>query len=470
MAEQKTSAGILRILVVDDEANIRTTLAVCLQADGHHVVAHGNIHDALAEASWQAFDLIFLDLRLGLDNGLDFIPQFLAENPWTKVVVITAYASVDTAVEAMKRGACDYLPKPFTPAQVEMVTNKVARQRLQERRIEALQDSLGGMDPEADFPTASSAMQRTLDLARRLASTQATILIRGEVGTGKGRLARAIHAWSPRAQAPFSVASPSSAGADALDAELFGLTSKSIPDHPGEITGRVEFCAGGTLVLEEVGDIPPSLQPKLMRLLREKEFERHNDFKTRQADVRVVATTSVDLQTVVRHGRFRPELLAALEVGKIDIPPLRQRPEDIRLLATRYLAFFSRENHRRIAHFTPDALAALDKHLWPGNVRELRNLIERAVLLCKEESIGLRHFPPDLLNTPSAYSVGDLVPLETIEALHIKRVVASTRSISKAADILGIHSGTILRRLKRYGADSPREPSPPGADHDKPST
>jgi NtrC-family two-component system response regulator AlgB len=467
----------LRILIIDDESNIRVQLSLCLEAAGHQVVGHGNIHDALAEASWQVFDLVFLDLRLGTDNGLDFIPRLLTENPWTNVVVITAYASVDTAIEAMKRGASDYLAKPFTPAQVDFVTRKVAEKRLLERRVEALQIAFGEMDPESDLATSSPAMERALNLARQAATSQATVLIRGEPGTGKGRLARAIHAWSKRSKAPFATVHCQASVPDSLEAELFGLSLKEQRESPHEVPGWTHFCDGGTLLLEEIADLPPSLQPKVLRLLRDKEYERFNDFKTRSANVRIVATTSVDLQNAVKHRRFLPDLLLALDVVHIDIPPLRQRPEDVHMLAMKYLAYFSRENHRSIAGFKLQAREVLGKHFWPGNVRELRNVIERAVIMCKSDFIELEHLPPNLLGTPTAYSIGDLVSMETVQDLHIRGVVASTRSIRSAADVLGMHPDTIVRRLKRSGSDAVQiraeadqaTQTPSGATNDQPS-
>ena len=200
MQQNEMAPGGLRILIVDDEENIRLTLSICLEADGHHVSNAATVQAALVEVCQRAFDLIFLDLRLGVDGGLDLIPRLLAENPWSKIVVITAYASVETAVEAMKRGAADYLPKPFTPAQVQLVTQKVADQRRMEAKIESLQQRWG--DPEADFPTASASMRHALEMAKRVAASNATLLIRGEVGVGKGRLARAIHQWEfPRRRA-----------------------------------------------------------------------------------------------------------------------------------------------------------------------------------------------------------------------------------------------------------------------------
>ena len=443
------ATGALRVLVVDDEENIRLTLSLCLQADGHEVSAVGNVQAALNEVGQRAFDLIFLDLRLGLDNGLDLIPRLVAENPWAKIVVITAYASVETAVEAMKRGATDYLPKPFTPAQVQLVTQQVAERRRLEQKLELLQSALPD-DPEADLPCASSAMRQSLELARRAAPTTAPLLICGELGTGKVRLARAIHAWSGRSPSAFASVCCRGISADALEVELFGLSSHDAPDASAAQRGKVAFCDGGTLVLDEVGDLPLPLQPKLLRFIQESEYERWNDITSRRANVRVIGTTSSDLQQAVQRGTFRADLLLAIDVVSITIPPLRGRPDDIVLLAERFLANFSKQKGHATLGFTPDAMDALLKHSYPFNTRELRNLIERAVLLCDGEQIGLEHLPPNLLNT-EAYHVGDLVSLEKISDLHIRRVLASTRSYEAAASVLGINSITLWRRRKRYG-------------------
>ena len=461
MGQSETATGGLRILIVDDEENIRLTLSLCLQADGHTVAAAGTVQAALVEVSQRAFELIFLDLRLGMENGLDLIPRLLAENPWSKIVVITAYASVETAVEAMKRGATDYLPKPFTPAQVQLVTDNIAERRRLEAKVESLQQALGH-DPEADFPCASKTMRRTLEMARRVAASSATLLIKGEVGVGKGRLARAIHAWSGRAAGPYGAMSCHGIPADALVVDLFGLCEHDAPTAPPARRGRVAFCDGGTLVLHEIGDLPLSLQPKLLRLLHDKEYERVNDLTCRKADVRVIATTSIDLHEATRLGRFRPDLLLAVDVVTLEIPPLRDRPGDVELLAERFLAHFAKESGSAVRGFSADALDALRKHSYGGNVRELRNLVERAVLLCDRDQIALEHLPPNLLNA-EAYRVGDLVSLEKISDLHIRRVLASTRNYEAAAQVLGINSITLWRRRKRYGLTA--APSKNGAAH-----
>jgi NtrC-family two-component system response regulator AlgB len=439
----------LRVLVVDDEPNIRLTLSICLEAEGHQVAAQGTINGALDEVARHSFDLILLDLRLGMDNGLDYIPQLVRENPWTKVIVITAYASVDSAVEAMKRGASDYLAKPFDADQVQLVVRRVAERRQLERKIQALQAAMDQNDPEADFPTVDASMIDTLELARQVAQSQANLVIHGEIGVGKGRLARAIHIWSDRAAAPYATVSCRSEQSESLEAELFGSSSATLA---GEAGGKVSFCDGGTLLLDEIGEMPMRLQPRLLRLLKEKEYERPDDFRVRAANVRVIAATSSDLNAAVARGAFRADLLLALNVIQIDVPPLRQRRDDIQLLAQRFLAFFARGKERQITGFTPNALYMLNQHSWPGNARELRNVIERAVLVCGSDCIGVEHLPPNLLNSQANIALGDMVPLSDVEETHIRRVVANCRSLRQAASILGIDAGTLCRRMRRYGA------------------
>jgi NtrC-family two-component system response regulator AlgB len=451
----------LRILVVDDEVTIQLTLAAALESDGHQVVALGDPREALAEAARRAFDLVFLDLRLGVENGLNYIQPLLSFNPWAKIIVITAFASIESAVEAMRRGAADYLPKPFSPAQVDLVTRSVAERRRLELKVQALEAAMGN-DPDASFDTSSAAMQRTLDLAKRVAASEAPVLICGEIGTGKGRLARAIHAWSPRSARPFAGTVCQPGPPEPMDEEIFGLASETGGDAPPDKLGRVVFCEGGSLLLDEIGAMPLSLQPKIERLLTTHQYERRDDFTVRDANVRLLATSSIDLADAAARGRFRRELLLALDVVRIDVPPLRDRPEEIRPLAERYLAHFRRLNNRSIVGFSNDALHALATHTWPGNQRELRNLIERAVILCQGDVIETKHFPPNFLAASSTYMPGDLVPLDTIEDLHIRGVLAATGTVKGAAAVLGINYSTLWRRLKKTGDPLVPSPGTPG--------
>ena len=267
--DENEAVAPLNILVVDDEVNIRRTLAVSLETGGHRVTGVSNFKDALAEASRKSFELAFVDLRLGAEDGLDLIPALLAAAPWLKIIVITAYASIDTAVEAMRRGATDYIPKPFTPAQIQMAVRKVFEMRSLEQKIAALQEDLGRMHPEVDFSSSSPAMQRAVDLARQAAPSDATILLRGESGTGKTVLARAIHSWSRRASKPMGIISCPAFPADLLESELFGHVKGAFTGAVRDNPGRIAACEGGTLFLDEISDLPLTLQPKLLRFVQD---------------------------------------------------------------------------------------------------------------------------------------------------------------------------------------------------------
>jgi two-component system, NtrC family, response regulator AlgB len=440
----------LNILIVDDEQNIRKTLALYLETEGYKVISVSNYEDALAENARHSFDLAFVDLRLGTKNGLDLIPALLASSPWLKIVVITAYASIDTAVEAIKRGATDYIPKPFTPAQVKLAVQKAAEVRSLEQRVDALQTDLNRIRPEVDFTSASPAMQRTLELAKQVAATDSIVLLTGENGTGKSVLARAVHAWSPRANKPFAEISCPSLAAELLESELFGHVKGAFSGAVRDNPGRIAACENGTLLLDEIGDLPLPLQPKLLRFIQEREYERLGDHVTRKADVRIIAATNMDLEKAVQEHRFREDLYYRLNVIQIQIPPLRERPDDITTLAARLLSFFSLTNHRPVQQFTDEFLQALRHYPWPGNVRELRNVVERASILCQTERIGKEYLPQKVMCAPACLEPGDLVSLERLEEMHIRRVLATTKSLQEAADILGVDQATLWRRRKRY--------------------
>jgi len=450
MAETKPEHH-LNILVVDDEINIRKTLAVCLETEGHTVVAVSNFEDAVAEASRRSFELAFVDLRLGMADGLDLIPQLLAKISWLKIIVITAYASIDTAVEAMRRGATDYIPKPFTPAQVKLSVSMVAQIRSLEQKVSALQEDVGRLNPEFDFSTTSQSMQQAISEVRQVAPSDATVLLRGESGTGKTVLARMLHVWSRRAQKPFGVVSCPTLSTELLESELFGHARGAFTGAVRDNPGRIAASEGGTLLLDEIGDVPLALQPKLLRFVQERVYERVGEYVTRRADVRVVAATNIDIEQAVAGGRFREDLFYRLNVIQIEIPPLRQRQEDIGVLAQRLLAFFGRNNHRLFKGFTDDALQALKGYSWPGNIRELRNVIERAAILCPADIVGIAYLPAFIAPDEALPQLGDPVPLKQIEEQHIRRVLATTKSLQEAADVLGIDQATLWRKRKDYG-------------------
>ena len=336
-SQDLTPIKALNILIVDDEANIRKTLMICLETLGHRSTAVGSVRDAVAEAARQVFDLAFVDLRLGVENGMDLIPSLLQAQPALSIVVITAYASIATAVEAMRRGAADYIPKPFTPDQVSLVVQRISAVRSMEQRIASLQEDLRRLHPEASFDSRHPPMLRALDLARQAAPTEAIVLLRGPSGTGKSVLARAIHEWSRRKDKPMGVVACASLSPELLESELFGHVKGAFTGAVRDNPGRVAACEGGTLFLDEIGDLPLPIQPKLLRFLQDREYERVGDAVPRKADVRILAATNADLAAAVKEGRFREDLFYRFNVFPIDLPPLRERTEDIEALATRML-------------------------------------------------------------------------------------------------------------------------------------
>ncbi|MEN6441986.1 MAG: sigma-54 dependent transcriptional regulator [Syntrophobacter sp.] len=441
----------LNILVVDDEINIRKTLSLCLETAGYTVVAVSNFEDAVKQAAMKSFELAFVDLRLGASDGLDLIPALLATAPWLKIIVITAYASIESAVEAMRRGATDYLPKPFTPAQVEITTRKALQVRTLEQKVAALQEEMGRTHPQFDYSTASHAMQRAVNLAHQVAPTDATILLRGESGTGKTVFARAIHSWSNRAARPMATVSCPSLSPELLESELFGHVKGAFTGAVRDNPGRIAACEGGTLFLDEIGDLPLSLQPKLLRFLQDREYERIGDQTTRKAEVRIITATNTDLDKAVKEGTFREDLYYRLNVFQIVLPPLRERPEDVIPMAERLLAFFGRQRHRVLIGFTGEAVEALRRYAWPGNIRELHNVVERAAILCQGERVGIEYLPDNFAVLESAPNIGDPLSLDRVEELHIRRVLATSKSLQDAAQTLGVDQATLWRRRKKYG-------------------
>ena len=441
----------LRVLVIDDEKNIRATVSLCLEGLGCTVTGVASAEAARAAVAAGAYDLAFLDLRLGDASGLDLLPELLARRPDLDVVIITAYATIDTAVEAMRRGARDYLPKPFTPAQIRHVVEQVAdRQRLV-RRVAELQSELATAAPEIDLDSAAPAMRAVLDVLSRVAASDATVLLRGENGTGKGVVARALHAGSPRAARPFVTVNCPTLSEELLASELFGHVRGAFTGAVRDQPGRVEAADGGTLLLDEIGEISPALQAKLLRFLQEREFERVGESETRRADVRILAATNRDLEADVGAGRFREDLLYRLNVVELRLPPLRERSEDILRLARHFLAFFARAAKRPVPELSPAAAQALVGYPWPGTVRELRNAIERALILWPAAVLEPAAFPERIAGQPAAGPrLGADCTLEAIEREHLLRVVARSATLDDAARILGIDASTLYRKRRKY--------------------
>ena len=422
-----------------------------LDALGHECVQASNSAEAVAALNKGSFDAAFLDLRLGDEKGLELIPKMLTLEPKLNVIVFTAYSSIDTAVEAMRRGAVDYIAKPFTPEQIRQSLSRIENNRRLENRVVELESMLSSNETLADFNTEEPLVQKLFETATKAAASAATILLLGESGTGKSVLARALHRNSPfRDNAFVTVACPS-LSRELLESELFGHVRGAFTGAVGETWGKVKAAEGGTLFLDEIGELPSEIQPKLLRLLQEREYERVGDPKPRKANVRVIAATNRRLEDLVKEGKFREDLYYRLNVITIEMPPLRQRPLDLASLAQQHLKMFARQSARPIKEFTSAALAAMQRYPWPGNLRELRNVIERAVILTHNEKIDVNDFPDTLRGAqPSGAIIGNRVSLEELEREHIMRIIEIASSMDEAAQILGIDPATLYRKRKRY--------------------
>jgi NtrC-family two-component system response regulator AlgB len=441
----------LSVLIVDDEKNIRQALKVCLETLDAEVTEASSAATALEAIGRTVFDVVFLDLRLGTESGLDLIPKLLAENPNVVIIVVTAYATLETAVQAIRSGAWDYLQKPFTPGQIRHLLEKVRVQRSVSVRMADLQDRLQTEAPDTDLGSEAPAMRGVLEIVSRAAKADVSVLFRGESGTGKGVIARAMHLESPRRDRPFVTVNCPTLTEELLASELFGHAKGAFTGAIRDQPGRVEVAEGGTLFLDEIGDLPGSLQAKLLRFLQERAFERVGETRTRKADVRVVAATNRDLEADVTSGRFREDLFFRLNVIEVRVPALRERTEDILPMAKRFLAFFARSLGRPVATLSPAAERVLVNYGWPGNVRELRNAIERAVILWPSPVVEPQAFPERIAGTRErGPHVGGKFTLDELERAHISAIVAQSKTMEEAAVVLGIDDSTLWRKRKKY--------------------
>lgn len=446
MPEGHSLAG--RILAIDDDRDLLENVRLALQAAGHRVTLAGTLAEGIAKAASLPFHVCLLDRGLGLESGLEALPRLRELAPRLRIVMLTAHADVDDAVAALAAGADDYLIKPCSPPQLQLaVARQLEARRLQDRveELESGQDEA----PAAALESANPAMRELFATARRVAGTDANVLLLGESGTGKGVLARAIHGWSRRADAPLATVNCPSLAPELLESELFGHARGAFTGASQSTAGRVGGADGGTLFLDEVGEVPLSLQAKLLRFIEDKAYERLGDPTPRRADVRIVAATNRDLSAMVRAGGFRADLYYRLKVVALTVPPLRERPEDIDALAAGFLVRFARRHGMPARRFAPAALARLRAYPWPGNVRELQNAVERAVILCAAEEVG-----PSLLAlepVPALPAAATAVTLEEIERQHVTAVLAASPNVETAARTLGVDASTLYRKRKAYG-------------------
>jgi NtrC-family two-component system response regulator AlgB len=442
----------MRILIVDDEPAIRKTTRIAVETGGHTAAEAPNALRALKAVEEDGFDAVFLDLKLGAEDGLAVLAKLLQIQPSLAVVMFTAYANIATAVEAMRRGAFDFLPKPFTPDQIRSVLAKIEKTRALATRVRSLESQLAAESPPVSLESAEPTTRRAIEIAFKAATTSANVLILGPSGTGKSVLAREVHQRSARREGAFVTVSCPSLSRELLESELFGHVKGSFTGAVSDTFGKVAAADGGTLFLDEIGEMPLEIQPKLLRLLQEREYERVGEARPRRADVRVIAATNRPLADEVKAGRFREDLFYRLNVIAVALPGLRDRPADLAAFAESYRQFFAVRLGKKITGFTPAVEAAFAAYRWPGNLRELRNVIERAAILCSGETIEVCDLPEEFGAKPdSAIAVGARVTLEALETEHIRRILAATRSLDEAARTLGIDPATLYRKRQKLG-------------------
>jgi two-component system, NtrC family, response regulator AlgB len=442
-----------RILIVDDEKNIRTHLATYFRGLRHEVEIVASGDEAIRSFERFAWDVVFSDVRMAGMDGMALLREATRIRPDAIVVLMTAYATVSQAVEAMKAGAYDYLPKPFSLDQVGLVLDRVLEVQRLRRENRGLRDAVSEtvwLEPR------SPAMRRALDTARQAAASDVTVLLTGESGTGKTMLARQMHLWSGRAKGPFATISCTTLAEHLLESELFGHVKGAFTGAWKDKPGRIEAARGGTLFLDEVGELSPELQTKFLRFMDDSRFERVGGAATVEVDARVIAATNRDLQTDVQAGRFREDLFYRLNVVAIELPALRERREDISALIDHLLARISAKHQRSGVTLAEDTRRLLVGYDWPGNVRELVNVIERALVLSPADTITADVLPDRLL-APAGTATGvrddRLQSLEEIERAHIRRALAESPTLEEAAERLGIDVTTLWRKRKRWGLE-----------------
>jgi NtrC-family two-component system response regulator AlgB len=447
--------GQVRVLVIDDEESIRKMLRVCLEGAGYQVTLAPSGEAGVAAARRSPPDLALVDLRLGGMDGIAVTRALAQDVPTAAVVIMTAYATIDNAVNAMRAGASDYLPKPFSPAQVLHVVDKAAQAaRLRAELAELRNAPSRGITPR--FETRAPALRDALAIAARVATTDATLLLLGETGTGKGVLARHVHALSPRSDRPFITVNCAVISPALIENELFGHARGAFTGADGARVGHVEAAGNGTLFLDEVGDLPREAQGKLLRLLEEHEYVRVGDTEARRSDARVLAATHRDLRAAVAAGTFREDLFYRLDVVAIRVPPLRDRREDIPDLASSIVADLSAQHRREPLRLDPSTIAALVAYRWPGNLRELCNVLERGVILASGNTLTPDLLPEEIRSGAphaalSTFGDADDESLEAAERRHLIAVLARHATLDSAAKALGIDPSTLYRKRERYG-------------------
>ncbi|OGB98171.1 MAG: hypothetical protein A3G35_17055 [candidate division NC10 bacterium RIFCSPLOWO2_12_FULL_66_18] len=449
--------GKASILVVDDEAAMRLLVTSVLRDEGHDVTAAASGEEALQLVAKRHYHLIITDLKMPGISGLEVLEAVRRDDPETAVILLTAFGTVEGAVEAMRKGAAHYLLKPLAnPDELRLAVRRVLEERRVADEAATLRQATEAVFPFGEIIAGDPKMQAALDLARSVAPADSTVLLTGETGTGKELVARLIHHLSPRADQAFVAVNCAALAETLLESELFGHEKGAFTGAVAQRRGRFELAHGGTLLLDEVGEMSPALQAKLLRVLQERTLERVGGTKTVTVDIRVIAATNRDLQQMVAGKQFRDDLYYRLSVFPIALPPLRERPADILPLAAHVLQQVSRRLAKRITGFTEEAGQLLQEYGWPGNIRELQNVVERATILCREDRIGPAHL--SLASPPAAPPAATPSTLKELERDAILSALAACQGNRReAAKQLGIGLRTLYTRLKAYGISAEQE-------------
>jgi DNA-binding NtrC family response regulator len=437
-----------KILIVDDELIMRESLAGWLERDGHQVQTAASGEDALERLKETKFDIMLVDIKMEGISGLDVLRHVKESDPDIAIVMITAYGSIQTAIEAMKNGAYDYMLKPFDPNELGMLIEKIIRLQDQTREMHFLRQEHRERTRFESMIGQSKAMQQIFDLICDVAPMDSTVLITGDTGTGKGLAAKAIHSNSPRCSGPFVTVNCGSIPEHLMESELFGHQKGAFTDAKETKKGRLELAHGGTLFLDEIGEISMRMQIDLLRVLEDRVFYRVGGTQPLEVDFRVIAATNRNLEKAIQDGRFREDLFYRLNVIAFKMPSLSQRKEDIPLLAEHFLRRFCQETNKPIDKISRAAMDELMLYDWPGNVRELENAVERAVVVAKDRQILPEHLPIFCNKPLFAPKNNTLVELEKN---HIRQILTDNDwNIARSAKILGIDRSTLYSKIKRY--------------------
>src|SRR5210317_332370 len=444
----------VRILIVDDEFSVRHSLTAWFEDEGYTVGVASSGKEALAKLAENKWDIFFLDLKMPGMSGLELQKKIKEIQPDGTIIIITAFASVESAVEAMQSGAYDYLSKPFDPDYLAlMVRNIIERKQLKEETV-TLKKTIDEVQTSKEIKGESPGIKKMMEDIRSVAEAGSTVLIRGESGTGKELVARAIHANSKRRYAPIVTINCGALPESILESELFGHEKGAFTGAQYARKGKFEMADGGTIFLDEIGNISPKIQMELLRVLEDKKFFRLGGSKELKADFRTIAATNKDLEAAMEKGEFRNDLFYRLNVFVIEIPPLRERKSDIEILAQNFLNVFTSQMNKPIARISPAAMKLLADYDWPGNVRELENAIERAVVVCKAKEIKHSDFPFFHVRPEEEAAQDD--SLEALQIQHIKKILDQTGwNISKAAIVLQIDRVTLYNKINKYNLQKP---------------